>query len=110
MPPPQTAIAGAVDLRCYCTVESRQDGQIRLNLPDLAFDKTWEISELPWDTMVVSTKAPRSDSTPDAMLLSLFASKYVQGVSSTALQAAQTFLYLYMHLSEHKRYAALLLP
>lgn len=100
----QTAIAGSVDLRCYCLAEARRDGKLSLNLPDIAFEATWEIDDLPWDLVEPSSKAPRADSVPDAELLALFADKYVDKVQPAAVQAAQAFLYLYMNLSEGKRY------
>ncbi|KAL8293719.1 hypothetical protein RQP46_000420 [Phenoliferia psychrophenolica] len=98
-----TAIAGSVDLRCYCLAEARQDGRVGLSLPDLQFEQTWDIASLPWDLVTPSAKAPRADSTPDASLVAALSGKFVDGVPSQAAQAAVAFLYLYLNLSEHKR-------
>jgi hypothetical protein len=101
--PSQTAIAGSVDLRCYCLAESRRDGKISLVLPDFDFTSTWDIEWLPWDQVTPSAKAPRPESTPDQSLLDVLAQKFVKGAKPSIVQAEQAFLYLYMHLSEHKR-------
>ncbi|GAA6028857.1 hypothetical protein JCM8097_007435 [Rhodosporidiobolus ruineniae] len=101
-----TAIAGAIDLRCYCLAESRSDGQLSLVLPDLGFSQTWAISSLPWDALSPALnyqpgKPPRTDVFPDQELLTLLANKHIahDGSALKAVQAAQAFLYLYMHLS-----------
>ncbi|GAA6010092.1 hypothetical protein JCM10207_007555 [Rhodosporidiobolus poonsookiae] len=94
-----TAIAGAIDLRCYCLAESRSDDKLSLVLPDLGYSQTWDIASLPWDRVVgASQKAPRVDAFPDAELLTLLANQYVQVDALKAVQAAQAFLYLYLHL------------
>ncbi|GAA5999772.1 uncharacterized protein JCM10292_003738 [Rhodotorula paludigena] len=97
-----TAIAGAIDLRCYCLAESRSDGQLSLVLPDLGYAQTWDIASLPWDCVVpgsVSLKTgPKADSPPDQELLTLLANQYVNQDQLKAVQAAQAFLYLYLHL------------
>ncbi|GAA5879030.1 hypothetical protein JCM8547_006223 [Rhodosporidiobolus lusitaniae] len=97
-----TAIAGAIDLRCYCLAESRADGQLSLNLPDLGYSQTWDITSLPWDKLspsLTSGKAPRPETSPDQELLTLLANKFVKVDVIKAVQAAQAFLYLYMHLT-----------
>ena len=100
----QTAIAGSVDLRCYCLAESRRDGRVGLSLPDLQFDKSWDIESIPWNLVTPSAKAPRAGSTPDASLVAALSSKFVDGVPAQAAQAAVAFLYLYLNLAEHQRY------
>ncbi|BGP17551.1 hypothetical protein JCM10213_004092 [Rhodosporidiobolus nylandii] len=98
-----TAIAGAIDLRCYCLAESRSDGQLSLVLPDLGYSQTWDVSTLPWDKLTpalssLSGKPPRPETVPDQELLTLLANKFVKVDVLKAVQAAQAFLYLYMHL------------
>ncbi|GAA5827425.1 hypothetical protein JCM11251_003808 [Rhodosporidiobolus azoricus] len=100
-----TAIAGAIDLRCYCLATSRSDGLLALSLPDLDYHQTWSISSLPWHALPPSPltaqpgKAPRPETVPDQELLTLLANKFVKVDQLKAVQAAQAFLYLYMHLS-----------
>ncbi|KAK4704939.1 cysteine-S-conjugate beta-lyase, partial [Phenoliferia sp. Uapishka_3] len=97
-----TAIAGSVDLRCYCLAESRRDGRVGLSLPDLQFDQSWDIESLPWDLVSPSAKAPRADSTPDVALIAAL-NKIVKDAPLQAAQAAVAFLYLYLNLSVHRR-------
>lgn len=100
----QTAIASSIDLRCYCLAASRSDGVISLELPDLSYSQSWEITSLPWEKIRSSSqKAPRSDDTPDQELLTLLANSYVKPDVLKAVQAAQAFLYLYMHLCGESR-------
>ncbi|GAA5987708.1 hypothetical protein JCM11641_002566 [Rhodosporidiobolus odoratus] len=99
-----TAIAGAIDLRCYCLAESRSDGLLSLELPDLGYSQTWDISSLPWDKLSPALlsqpgKPPRAETVPDQELLTLLANKFIKVDVLKAVQAAQAFLYLYMHLS-----------
>lgn len=95
----QTAVAGSIDLRCYCLATSRSDGVISLDLPDLAYSQSWEVQSLPWEKIRSSAqKAPRSDDVPDQELLTLLANSYVKPDVLKAVQAAQAFLYLYMNL------------
>ncbi|KAM0752517.1 cystathionine beta-l [Meredithblackwellia eburnea MCA 4105] len=98
-----TAIAGSIDLRCYCLAEARHNGQVSLNLPDLAFEQSWEIASLPWDLVEPGSKAPHQDSVPDQSLLMALTTKYVNGVSPKAAQASVAFLYLFMNLASHER-------
>ncbi|GAA5952602.1 hypothetical protein JCM3765_002219 [Sporobolomyces pararoseus] len=94
-----TAIASSIDLRCYCLAASRSDNVVSLELPDLSYSQSWEISSLPWEKIRSSSqKAPRSDEAPDQELLTLLANSYVKPDILKAVQAAQAFLYLYMHL------------
>ncbi|GAA5833527.1 hypothetical protein JCM3766R1_002566 [Sporobolomyces carnicolor] len=94
-----TAVAGSIDLRCYCLATSRSDGVISLDLPDLAYSQSWEVQSLPWEKIRSSAqKAPRSDDVPDQELLTLLANSYVKPDVLKAVQAAQAFLYLYMNL------------
>ncbi|GAA5889604.1 hypothetical protein JCM6882_007081 [Rhodosporidiobolus microsporus] len=107
-----TAIAGAIDLRCYCLATARSDGLLALNLPDLGYSQTWDVASLPWSALTPygtaagaqsggagAGKAPRPEVVPDQELLTLLANKYIKIDNLKAVQAAQAFLYLYMHLS-----------
>ncbi|CEQ41179.1 SPOSA6832_02871 [Sporobolomyces salmonicolor] len=93
-----TAIAGSIDLRCYCFATSRSDASLSLVLPDLAYSQTWDIASLPWDRIRASLKAPRADQAPDQELLTLLSNGFVKPDVIQAVQAAQAFLYMYMHL------------
>lgn len=97
----QTAIAGAVDLRCYCNADTRSDGRLALELPDFDFSASWDIESLPWDQLdsASSSKAPRADQSPDQSLLDALKQKTVQSDKDNVVQAEQAFLYLYMHLA-----------
>ena len=103
---PQTAIAGAIDLRCYCLAEARSDGQLSLDLPDLGYSQSWDLSTLPWHlvdpalaTSAVLKTGPKPDLAPSTELLTLLANQFVHQDQLKAVQAAQAFLYLYMHLA-----------
>lgn len=101
-PLPQTAIAGAIDLRCYCLAEARSDGHVSLSLPDLGYSQSWDLSTLPWHLVSAPLSSlktgPKPDTVPSAELLALLANQFVHQDQLKAVQAAQAFLYLYMHL------------
>lgn len=114
----QTAIAGALDLRCYCHVAARSDDKISLVLPDIGIDRTWSISELPFAKVaelsedVDKDTMPNASRSPDPRLLTLIAtSTSLAGnldvnsevTSSKAALAVQAFLYLYMRLSKQDK-------
>lgn len=113
----QTAIAGALDLRCYCYVSSRSDDKISLILPDIGIDRTWSISELPFakaletaaNADVEKDTMPNASRSPDPNLLELIAtSTSLAGnledenkvKNEKASLVVQTFLYLYMRLAK----------
>lgn len=97
-----TAIAGAIDLRCYCLAEARSDGHVSLSLPDLGYSQSWDLSTLPWHLVSAPLSSlktgPKPDTVPSAELLALLANQFVHQDQLKAVQAAQAFLYLYMHL------------
>lgn len=116
----QTAIAGALDLRCYCHVSSRSDDKISLILPDVGIDRTWSISELPFDKAsetsttgddVENDTMPNASRSPDPTLLSLIASSTSLAgnldeekvKNDKASLAVQAFLYLYMRLAKTEK-------
>lgn len=114
----QTAIAGALDLRCYCYVSSRSDDKISLVLPDIGIDRTWSISELPFAKAAETATAdvendtmPNASKSPDPALLSLISnSTSLAGnldedkvSNSKASLAVQAFLYLYMRLAKTEK-------
>ncbi|KAF8322620.1 cystathionine beta-lyase [Clavulina sp. PMI_390] len=98
-----TAIAAAVDLRCYGHVVPRQDGKISLRLPDI--DNTtveWDIKDLPWD--VVKPIAPGSEhpDTLDANLVSAITSTCIPpplAANKRVIGSCIAFLYLYLSLA-----------
>ena len=47
----QTAIAAAIDLRCFALLTKRADGVIGVDLPDIGLVKEFKINELPWDAV-----------------------------------------------------------
>ncbi|KAI5475406.1 cystathionine beta-lyase [Pseudohyphozyma bogoriensis] len=95
-----TAVAGSVDLRCYCLSEPRQDGRVALSLPDLAFEGVWDVASLPWELVTAPAKAPTPDSVPNKLIVDTLTSKQLRGITDArTLQAAQAFLYLYLHLA-----------
>ncbi|GAA5823114.1 hypothetical protein JCM10212_002676 [Sporobolomyces blumeae] len=100
-----TAIASSIDLRCFCYASSRSDSSISLELADLGYSQTWEIDSLPWSKVLASQagKAPRGDQAPDQELLTLLANSFVKQDVLKAVQAAQAFLYLYMHVCGSSR-------
>lgn len=79
----------------------------------MAYSQTWDPASLPWDKVApfpaplssVLKSGPKSDFVPDHELLTLLANQYItrdvaageQGLK--AVQSAQAFLYLYMHVA-----------
>ncbi|KZS92485.1 cystathionine beta-lyase [Sistotremastrum niveocremeum HHB9708] len=101
-----TAIAAAVDLRCYGHTTPLPAGQLRLTFPfdELDhFDQTWVIDkDLPWDA--VPTSVPTPD-VLDAKLLGAIQQSLLHHdqnetpARARAVSAAQVFLYIYMILA-----------
>ncbi|KAG8923460.1 cystathionine beta-lyase [Tulasnella sp. 408] len=99
-----TAVAAAVDLRCYATSSGRDDGKISLNLPDLNFNNTWNVEDLPWDA--VNTSVAPGEPHPPELEPGL-----VEAITARALPvvdewkpagykpAVIAFLYIYMTIS-----------
>lgn len=111
-----TAIAGALDLRCYCHVERRSDERISLILPDFGYERSWAISELPFDSLQDASDAsdvendtlPNSTGSPNPNLLATLAGSpsLAAGNDATAQKvalSAQSFLYLYMRLAKNSK-------
>lgn len=97
-------------MRCYCLAETRRDGLLSLVLPDMGYSQTWDPASLPWDkvaafpppTSSVLKAGPSGDLVPDQELLTLLANQYISHDSDQSLkavQSAQAFLYLYMHVA-----------
>ena len=79
----------------------------------MAYSQTWDPASLPWDKVApfppplssVLKSGPKGDFVPDHELLTLLANQYItrdvaageQGLK--AVQSAQAFLYLYMHVA-----------
>lgn len=109
--PSQTAIAAAVDLRCYGHVLVRKDGKLSLKLPDLDnFEHAWDIEhDLPWDA---ATHIPPTTQHPEVLDQALADAISLRAIPSSArkdkrvVMSCIAFLYLYMSLaSDECRYA-----
>jgi len=92
-----TAIAGSVDLRCYCLTEARSDEILTLHLSDFDLSHDWNLSDLPLDHEFTSTP----DEQPDEALLARI-EPFVHGLDKRAVHAVQAFLYLYIRLADHR--------
>ena len=99
----QTAIAAAVDLRCYgllSTTITRQGKEPTISLicPDVGYTNSWSIASLPYSS---STVDHPTDSL-DASLMNSLTSLVTEGTNlsdARASSAAIAFLYLYIKLS-----------
>lgn len=76
----------------------------------MAYSQTWDPANLPWDKVApfppplsaVLKSGPKGDVVPDQELLTLLANQYISheaGQNLKAVQSAQAFLYLYMHVA-----------
>lgn len=110
-----TAIAGALDLRCYCHVEARSDDKVSLVLPDVGLERTWNLADLPFDSIaserteeqddVDADTLPNSHASPDPKLMDIIAgsanlAKSGENMSAKVALSPQAFLYLYMRLAK----------
>ncbi|KAL0954656.1 hypothetical protein HGRIS_003607 [Hohenbuehelia grisea] len=98
-----TAIAAAVNLRCYGLVKPRHDGKISVHLSDINdFHGEWDIASLPWDAC---TPVPRGDAHPEVLNQALVDSLQNSTLADLgadqqqAKAACATFLYIYMTLA-----------
>ena len=110
LPASQTAIAAALDLRCYCHISHRSDDKVELVLSDFGVDRTWNISDLPLPsaadsetTQIDSDTLPNSQLSPDPTFLAKLADdpRLAGGnyeKSKAARGATLAFLYLYLRL------------
>ncbi|KAG5352022.1 hypothetical protein C0989_004165 [Termitomyces sp. Mn162] len=99
-----TAIAAAVDLRCYGLIAPRNDGKLSVHFHDIeGFYHEWDIEALPWD--VVTPIAAVGEQPLDQKLIAAISEgplKELEG-KRTAFAASLAFLYLYLILSEAGR-------
>lgn len=110
-----TAIAGALDLRCYCHVEPRADDKVSLVLPDVGLERTWNLDDLPFEAVrasldiaeevVDADTLPNAQESPNASLLALISSSIhlaAEGkdMSAKVALSPQAFLYLYLRLAK----------
>ena len=108
-PLPQTAIAGAVDLRCYGHALLRNDGKLSLKLPDLdKFEHVWDVElDLPWDAAIRVTPGTQPPEVLDQALMDAISLKTIPtsaGKDERIVAPCVAFLYLYMSLAadEHR--------
>lgn len=93
----KTAVAGSVDLRCYCSIRSRSDDKVTLSLPDARFEQTWNLSDIPFSL------ASEPDATPVPELMGHLAPLIDPQSSSHGRLAAMSFLYLFSRLAKPSR-------
>ncbi|PPR02595.1 hypothetical protein CVT24_002166 [Panaeolus cyanescens] len=98
-----TAIAAAVDLRCFGLATPRNDGKVSVHFQDLGnFSYEWDIESLPWDAV---TPIPPGEAHPDELDQRLVGAlnervlSSIENIQNGARGATITFLYLYMILS-----------
>lgn len=90
----QTAVAGSIDLRCYCSIRSRSDDKVALVLPDAHFEQTWRLSDIPFSSAAEPDAAPIPDIMGQLNAL-------VDPQSSVhGRLAATAFLYLFARLAK----------
>lgn len=108
-----TAIAGALDLRCYCHVEPRLDDKVSLVLPDVGLERTWNLADLPFEKVrdslaqadVDADTLPNAQESPNPSLLALISSSTQlaaegEDMSAKIALSPQAFLYLYLRLAK----------
>jgi hypothetical protein len=108
----QTAIAAAVDLRCYGLTSPRHDGILSVHFIDLDnYYREWDLDQLPWDAASPIDPADEHPDTLDEKLINAISSRaLIEPIDHQpkARPAATTFLYLYMKLTVGEgRYAHL---
>ena len=107
VPPPQAAIAAAISLRSYLLVTPlpRDSQTIALRFPDIAFDHSWNINDLPWSIFnSPEHKKYYFDEVRNLDIDLVEAVKpFVSSIKGKVLQnAAACFLYLYLSIgSQH---------
>ncbi|KIK62502.1 hypothetical protein GYMLUDRAFT_41956 [Collybiopsis luxurians FD-317 M1] len=102
-----TAIAAAVDLRCYGLVTPRNDGKLSVRFNDIDnFYAEWDIESLPWDASVVLGHNERHPEDLDQPLIDALHTgplKELGVEKAQARNAALAFLYMYIKLSSAQR-------
>ncbi|KZO91101.1 cystathionine beta-lyase [Calocera viscosa TUFC12733] len=96
-----TAIAAAVNLRCFGLTTPREDGKIGLHLPDLGgYEETWTLDELPWDALQPLSEGESHGPVLDEQLVAaIIGSLKLHCATKTSQAAAVAFLYLYMMMA-----------
>ncbi|KAG6868062.1 putative secondary metabolism biosynthetic enzyme [Termitomyces sp. T159_Od127] len=101
-----TAIAAAVDLRCYGLVTPRNDGKLSVHFHDIeGFYHEWDMEALPWDVVNPTTAGDKHPEALDQKLIIAISEgplKELEG-KRAAFSASLAFLYLYLILSEAGR-------
>jgi hypothetical protein len=98
----QTAIAAAINLRCFAILSKRADGVIGVDLPDIGLVKEFTIAKLPWKALegVASSTSEGAPKELDPGAMSALESYLGEdGLEKSAHVAALAILYLYMVMS-----------
>lgn len=108
----KAAMAAAISLRSYLLVTTLSKSQriVQLVFPDIGFDHTWKIDELPWDAFAKTTRKPKYYDLVTSLDHDLveairpFVEEVSPGVPEEKRKvhknAASTFLYLFLCLSQ----------
>ncbi|EJU04737.1 cystathionine beta-lyase [Dacryopinax primogenitus] len=97
-----TAIAAAVNLRCFSLTSPRQDGKIGLRLPDLGgYEEEWVVEDLPWEALRALADGEPHGPVLDEQLIAAVTNETLRKEKATksSQNAAVAFLYLYMMLA-----------
>ncbi|KZT57946.1 cystathionine beta-l [Calocera cornea HHB12733] len=96
-----TAIAAAVNLRCFGLTTPREDGKLALYLPDLGgYEETWSLDELPWDVLEPLPEGEAHGPVLDEKLVAAIVETLkAHCATKTSQAAAVAFLYLYMMMA-----------
>jgi len=102
-----TAIAAAVDLRCYGLISPRNDDMLSVRFNDIDnFYAEWDIEALPWAASTVLGQSERHPDDLDQQLIEAINAGPLRELGpekSQARNAALAFLYMYIKLASAKR-------
>ncbi|KAF8977989.1 hypothetical protein BGZ46_006963 [Entomortierella lignicola] len=91
------ATAGSLGLRSYALVQSRTDGALEINLPDVELVRTWKSDNIPRQTRWEGY--PHPPAVMNAELLGQLTEFVNLGNQTNRSQAAIALLYLHSHLT-----------
>jgi hypothetical protein len=95
----QTAIAAAINLRCFAHLSRRPDHKLALDLPDIGLVREWHVDALPWAAFTARASddgghAPTELHPESFAAVESFLTD--DGLGSTAHVAALAIIYIYM--------------